>query len=354
MPSPIPPKPSPVLTTPPSYGADANGLICGYRFRPDAAAEPLGSDEAAAWLREGGAARATADGGFVWLHFNLAHARSEHWLRSYAELGDEFFEAPRAGSRSSRIEREGDALFAVINDVVFDFTFDASDVATLWVQLRGGLVVSARRQPLRSIDRLRAEVKRGLQLDTPVSLLESLLRDQADELQRIVRSATERIDDIEDAVLAGKTVGHGAELARLRRLAVRLQRWLAPEPGALMRMLANPPPFVTAGDAEQLRQAGEDFAVVLRDIAALQERIKLLQDEAAARVAVENNRSLFMLSTVTVMALPINLIAGLMGMNVGGIPLAEHAHGFAWVALVTVAITALLGWLIWRSVHRGD
>ena len=105
----------------PSYGADANGLICGYRFRPDAPGEALGSDEAAAWLAAGGAAQAAADGSFVWLHFNLSNARSEHWLRSHAELGDEFFEAPRAGSRSSRIEREGDALFAVINDVVFDF-----------------------------------------------------------------------------------------------------------------------------------------------------------------------------------------------------------------------------------------
>lgn len=353
MPDPSSPSARPALTTS-NYGADANGLICGYRFRPDAAGEPIDSDEAAAWLRAGGAAQAAADGSFVWLHFNLSHARCEPWLRSLAALGDEFFEAPHAGSRSSRIEREGDALFAVINDVLFDFSFDANDVSTLWVHLRGGLVVSARRQPLRSIDRLRADVKRGERLATPVALLDNLLRDQADELQRIVRSATERIDDIEDAVLAGMTGGHSAELSRLRRLAVRLQRWLAPEPGALMRMLANPPPFVSSGDAERLRQAGEDFALVLRDIAALQERIRLLQDEAAARVAVENNRSLFMLSTVTVMALPINLIAGLMGMNVGGIPLAEHPHGFVWMVLVVGSITALLGWLIWHRMHRNS
>jgi hypothetical protein len=27
-------------------------------------------------------------------------------------------------------------------------------------------------------------------------------------------------------------------------------------------------------------------------------------------------------------SLPINIVAGLMGMNVGGVPLAQHAHGF--------------------------
>jgi zinc transporter len=72
--------------------------------------------------------------------------------------------------------------------------------------------------------------------------------------------------------------------------------------------------------------------VVLSDLAALQERIKLLQEEIAARVNEDNARSLYLLTIVTVMALPINLIAGLLGMNVGGVPLAEDGHGF-WIAL---------------------
>lgn len=332
-----------------NYGADENGLICGYRFIAGSAPLPVSSAEAAQ-----PSAADKPGGGFLWLHFNLSHARAEAWLRAHAGLSDAFFEALSEGSRSSRIERDGEALFAVINDVTFDFSYDVSDVATLWVHVSDAVVISARRQPLRSIDRLRAEVKRGASIASPVDLLEHLLRDQADELQRIVRTATARIDEIEDVVLAGKPTRHGPELAQLRRLTVRLQRWLAPEPSALMRMLANPPAWVPARDAERLRQASEEFAVVLRDIGALQERIKLLQDEASARVAEENNRSLFMLTTVTVMALPINLVAGLMGMNVGGIPMAEHPHGFWLVLLLILLITLLLGWFVWRQVRRQD
>ena len=59
-------------------------------------------------------------------------------------------------------------------------------------------------------------------------------------------------------------------------------------------------------------------------MSALLERIKLLQEEIAAQVNEQNNRSLFLLTVFTVLALPINIIAGLFGMNVGGIPLAEH------------------------------
>ena len=209
-------------------------------------------------------------------------------------------------------------------------------------------VITARRSPLRSVDRLRAAVKRGEHLASAAALLDHLLRDQADELQRIARKATDRVDEIEDALLAGRTERLSAELDQLRRMSVRLQRLLAPEPGAFFRMLSNPPPWVTADDRQRLQQASEEFSVVLRDIGALQERIKLLQDESVARVAEENNRSLFTLTMVTVLA--INLVSGLLGMNVGGVPFNQHPLGFWLVLALIAAVTAAIAWLAVRRL----
>jgi serine/threonine protein kinase len=185
------------------------------------------------------------------------------------------------------------------------------------------------------------------------ALLDHLLNDQADELQQIARRTAERLDDIEDALLAGRDDRTSTPLAGLRRLMVRLQRLLAPEPSALTRTLSRPPRWVAEDDEARLLRTNEEFALVLRDIGALQERIKLLQDESATRVAEENNRSLFILTMVTVLALPINLTAGLMGMNVGGIPLAESRLGF-WATLAFIALlTGAVAWLItWRLRHR--
>jgi zinc transporter len=51
---------------------------------------------------------------------------------------------------------------------------------------------------------------------------------------------------------------------------------------------------------------------------------------------------------VTVLALPINIIAGLLGMNVGGIPLADSPHGFLVIALIVLTFTVVAGWLAFR------
>jgi zinc transporter len=343
------------------YGADDSGLICGYLIDPAGPARALDCAAAEAWLAGGiepGAgfgpqADNAGRGAFVWLHFNLSHTAARPWLAAHADLPEAFFEALDDGLHATRIERAEQSLVAVINDVHFDFSFEPSDISTLSINVEQRLVVTARQRPLRSVDRLRTAVKNGEPLRSAAELLEHLLRAQADVLVDIVRGVTARIDGIEDQLLAGRPDPTRARLGALRRLLVRLQRLLAPEPAALFRLLQHPPDWMAEIDVQALRAASEEFSVVLRDMSSLQERIKLLQEEIAAQVNEENNRSLFVLTVVTVLALPINIIAGLLGMNVGGVPLAQHAHGFWIVVGIVLSVTAVSGWLAFRRKREG-
>jgi zinc transporter len=322
-----------------NYGADTTGLICGFQFGGDGQGQAIDTTQALQWLQQ-----APQDTGFVWLHFNLSHAATGKWLREQLQLSELFHESLQDGSRSTRVELDDDTLIAVVNDVHYDFAFEPSDISTLWLSVGPRLVVSARLQPLRSIDRLRDAVRRGATMMSPVALLVHLMHDQGDVLINIVRNTTARVDGIEDKLLAGRLETKRADLGALRRLLVRLQRLLAPEPAALFRLLRKPPAWIGEDDLQDLRQSTEEFNVALSDMAALQERIKLLQEEIAGRVAEANNRSLFVLTIVTVLALPINIIAGLLGMNVGGIPLGDHPHGFWIVVAIIVTFTVVAGW----------
>jgi len=332
-----------------TYGADRSGMVCGYLFSPGAPGRPIGSVEAVDWLRHADE-RTSPD--FLWLHFTLANIATEKWLRENLPLPDEFLEALHEGSRSTRIENADDRLIAVVNDALYDFSFGPSDIATMWLSVDRHVVISARRKPLRSIDRLRASVNKGARFASPVELLVHLLHDQGDVLVQIVRDAVAKVDGIEDNLLADRLDVGRANLGALRRVLVRLRRLLAPEPAALFRLLSHPPEWVAEDDLQELRQSTEQFSSVLADMAGLLERIKLLQEEVAERVNEQNNRSLFLLTVFTVLALPINIIAGLLGMNVGGIPLAQNEHGFWLIVGIVATFTLPALWLVLR--RRND
>lgn len=329
-----------------TYGADRTGLLCGYRFENGAPGIPVDLLEAAAWLQDE-SPKGKSD--FVWLHFNLSDAAAEASIRKHLHAVPEFFEALHAGSRSTRIEDAHDTLIAVVNDVAYEFAFDPAEMSSLWLNVAPHMALSARSHPLRSIDRMRDAIKNGKPLASSVSFLNQLLREQGDVLVRIVRDATVQVDVVEDKFLIGRLHNRRADLGKLRRVLVRLQRLLAPEPGALFRLQRLPPPWVSEHDLEELRQATEEFSLTIRDMSELKERIKLLQEEIAAQVSEETNRSVFILTMVTVLALPINIVAGLLGMNVGGIPLAEHPHGFMVIVGIIGVFTAFAAWYVYRK-----
>jgi len=344
-----------VQTSRQNYGSDENGLVCGFVFEAGQNTKPLSADAARLWLTESGAASdqvSSSDqvsNSFVWLHFNLANTAAERWLQRSLSLSPEFYDALREGSRSTRVEYVDDQLVAVLNDVLFDFSFDHSQVSTLVLSVGQRVLVTGRSKTLRSIDRLRVAVKAGERFPSSTALLVHLLRDQSDVLTGIVRTSIEKVDVIEDRLLAGRIETKRAELAQLRRVLVRLKRLLAPEPAALFRLLSAPPEWMSEDDVNELRQSTEEFSVSLSDIDTLQERIKLLQEEISALVQEQNTRSLFVLSLFTVLALPVNMVAGFFGMNVGGIPFAENKAGFAIVVTAVLSVTAIVGWWLFRN-----
>ncbi|WP_413343650.1 CorA family divalent cation transporter, partial [Massilia sp. CT11-108] len=181
-----------------NYGSDVTGLVWGFLLQDAAQAVSVDAKDAETWLH------APVPGQFVWLHFNLSNAASERWLRAHAGLPEEFYETLHQGSRSTRIEMADGALIAVVNDVLHNFSVDTAEISTLWVHVTPHGVITARRKPLESIERLRQDVLNGAPLRSSVELLVHLLRDQADVLVNIVRDAVARVDTAEDQLLAGR------------------------------------------------------------------------------------------------------------------------------------------------------
>ena len=329
----------------PASGSEQDGPIWGYHFAPNQPARSITSEAAIEFLTAGSPG---APNEFIWLHFSLSNEASEPWLRRYVTLPDIFYESLQSDIDATHLEQDADSLVARIHDVLFDFTFDAP-VATTSLCVKPRVLVSAHARPWRSIEQLRAAVQGGQVFRSPIEILARLLRDQASVLVDIVRKSKKRVSPMEEQLLAKRISVSRSELGSLRRMLVRLQRLLAPEPAAFFRLLNQPPDWVSRDELQNLQQAAEKFSSAVNETASLVDRVKQLQEELAALVSEQTNRTLFLLTMVTVLALPINLVASLFGMNVGGIPLSQHPYGFFLVLSPLLMLTALLAyWALGR------
>ena len=262
----------------------------------------------------------------IWLHLNLANSQVQRWLQNSPLIPDRIVEMIDEGvtrSRLERIEKLDDCLLMVMNDFQQEFGEKDSDsnLGTLWAILTPRLMISLRNNPLRTTDRLRADLRDGsLNPCSAIELFHELIDLRAEYLRTLLMRLSETMDDLEEILLKGKELPEHEYLGRVRIQCSRLRRQFSPELIALNRLQKRLPYWFSDEDKYRLNDDLDLLSYLVQEISNLYDRAKVLQDEQAAHVAEFNARNLQVLSVMTVIFLPMTLITGIMGMNMEDLP----------------------------------
>lgn len=311
--------------------ADNHGLVCAFHLDP---VEPC-------------EAEACSDGGSRgprWLHFNVADARARRWLQEQSGLPPAAVKALIEPDPRVHVERTGSGVLAVLSDIHHDFGTDPEGFGKIRIYVDAERMVSSRADRLRSADRVRRKLLAGFPAGSPWTLFEHFVETLTGAFAEEVAKLSEVVDDAEDDVLAGRPQAHGPALGRVRRACARLRRQVTGNRNALASLRAHLLQDPEATSRQGLRDVIDRFDGL--ELELLQERTRQLQEEIAARVGEATNRNLFLLSMISAALLPITLITGIFGMNVGGLPFSSHPHGFGWVMLgMLAAVFAAIVWI---------
>lgn len=275
----------------------------------------------------------------LWLHFSLLDNRSRRYLSEHVELPDDAREALLANDARTRSQTFSNSFVIFLGDFHRDFSSDPEAFDALRIYVSPDLLLTCRKHPLLSVDRLRSKIHRGdVEADAPLELFERLLVCLVEGFASVASDLADSLDDAEDRILAGRIEEHASQLGQMRRLLARLRRYASANRGALAHLPERIASWTSAEQRLRLRELIDRFDSVGQDLDLVTERARLLQEEIAARLDEATNRNLYVLSVVTVAFAPITLITGMFGMNVGGVPFATSHGGFLLVACV-MAIT---------------
>ena len=316
-------------------GAPVAGLVCGYRVdqagnmdvvAPDAMDEALAAEDT-----------------LVWLHFDQVDEDARAWIEACPRLPKGAKAMLLGSDAHMRIEAFGDGLGGVVGDLHHEFAERSDQLDVLRLYLDNRCLISTRRAPMTAIDKLRLALGEGLRVERPVTLLAQFLHHVTDTLGDLMLDLSDTLQTLEDAVLDGSADGTSEELGRVRRIAARLRRHMVPQQHALLGLAARLPPWVEEPDATRLHNAIARLSALGHDLDLVQERSRLLQDQASARLMESTNRNLYILSIIAALALPPTLISGIFGMNLGGMPGLQNPLGF-WYGLgfMVLTVTATL------------
>ena len=287
--------------------------------------------------------RAQGDDRVLWVHLDRTRERAQQWLRTEASLEPFVVDALLAEETRPTFQMIGDGLLVILRGVNMHPGAEPDEFIALRMWFDRTRVITLRHYRFQTIVELRQRAQRQSAPATPGAFLAAVAHGLATRMGPSVQNLQDMLDEVEDAMIA--ETGDGREsrrsLSDIRRQAISIRRYVVPQRDALRELTSQQIALLTSPDVTLLRLAAEQVARVADALEELRDRAAVNQDEIRARHEARVGRTVYLLTLVAALALPLSLLTGLLGINVGGIPLADSAYGFTIICVIMVVIAVV-------------
>ncbi|MGR3541595.1 MAG: CorA family divalent cation transporter, partial [Hasllibacter sp.] len=241
-------------------------------------------------LSAGGAAPAdpaapVPEGATRWVHGDFEDPAFADWVRR--TLPEAAARALLAPETRPRFEARDGAVLLNLRGANLNEGAAPEDMISLRIHAAPGLVVSARRRRLASVEALRRALAAGAGPRDAGDVTAFLARAITGRVEEVSLELDDRVDETEEGVLVR---GEAApELGALRARAIRLRRYAAPQAAALSGLAADAT-VLSKRDRASLRETADRAARTLEEVEASRDRLAALADHLDGREAARGGR----------------------------------------------------------------
>jgi zinc transporter len=218
----------------------------------------------------------------------------------------------------------------------------------LWVTANRATSLS--RRTLAATERVTAKMEQGLIHDSG-DLVAAFARAISTQLDPEVAALGDRLDGVEEQLSADNLYPSRREIAGVRSQAISYRRFVAPDRDALRELANLDFEWLAQDDRLHINEAADRFARMTEELEAVRERAALLHEQVTDLRAEQVDQRALYIAIVAFVFLPLTFITSLLGMNVQGIPYANHPDSFwaitIFCILVGVVIFAYFYWRHW-------
>jgi magnesium transporter len=295
--------------------------------------------------------------GLRWINIERPGPVDYAWLEEHFEFHPLDYEDVRSRNQRPKIDEYDDYLFIVLHFPVFDKQIGRLNAQELDIFLGPDYLITLPNAPLQPIEylfercRTNEEFREQMFSKGPGYLLYKIVDDSFDYCFPMLRKIGGKLERLEEEIFLGRGEDIVRDISNTKQEIINFRKVIRPQ-----RTVLN--------DLERAKRKflGDDLEVYFDDVVDASERIwdmlenykevvEALEDTNESLISHRLNNVLRVLTSISVVILPLTLIASIWGMNVR-VPGEGSIHAF-WVILIVMlgVLVSLLavfrrrGWL---------
>jgi magnesium transporter len=287
--------------------------------------------------------------GLRWINIEQPGTLEQAWLEEHFDFHALDLEDVRSRNQRPKIDEYPDYLFIVLHFPVFDKAVGRLNAGELDIFIGPGYLITLPNSPLAPVEylfercRSSEEVRDQLMSKGPGLLLYKIVDDSFDYCFPMLRKMGNKLDRIEDEIFEGRAEDVVRDISNAKQEIINFRKIIRPQRTVLRDLERN-----------KQRYLAEDLDIYFDDIVDASERIwdmlenykevvEALEDTNESVISHRVNGILRVLTSFSVIILPLTLIASIWGMNVH-IP-GEGGETAFWVIVATM-VAVLAGMMV--------
>jgi magnesium transporter len=286
--------------------------------------------------------------GLRWIHIERPRAVDRAWLEEHFDFHPLDYEDVFSRNQRAKIDEYDDYLFIVLHFPRFDKQVGRLNAAELDLFVGQDFVITLPNEPLQPVkylfERCRANPEFRDQLFSKGAgyLLYKIVDDSVDASFPMLRKMGNKLERLEEEIFAGRSKEIVRDLSNVKQEIINFRKVVRPQRAVIADL-----------ERTKARYIADDLDIYFDDINDASERIwqmlegyketaEALEDTNESVLTHQLNDILRVLTVLTVVFLPLTLVAGIWGMNTG-VP-GEGSLTAFWI-VVSVMVVMLVGML---------
>lgn len=275
-----------------------------------------------------------------WVHLDKDSKVGERWIKEHSGLDENTVGSLYADETRPRIIKNKSGLVAILRGINTNPNNNPEDMVSLRIWCDGKRLISVRPRFVDApLDIFRDLVEQN---DGPTSidrLFEQLIIKLVERMSGVIGTLEEKLDDIEENIEILDPHESQRKLSDLRKQTVGLRRYIAPQREALEVLLSSAPSWLNVKERVEIREATDRLQRYVEALDAAKDRAIVIKDDIAARLIDKTNRTLYIISIISIIFLPLSFILEIVGLNFAGMPsLGNNAFWLICGVLIIVVI----------------
>src|SRR4051794_16433146 len=293
--------------------------------------------------------------GLRWINIERPRGVDQAWLEERFEFHPLDYEDVISRNQRPKVDEYDDYLFIVLHFPRYDKAVGRLNAAEVDLFVGPDFLITLPNESLQPIEYLFESVRTNEQLREelfskgPGYLLYKIVDDLVDASFPMLRKIGNKLERIEEEIFEGNSAEVVRDISNVKQEIINFRKIVRPQRSAFADLERN-----------KARYMAEDMDIYFEDINDASERVwdmlenykevvEALESTNEAQIAHRTNETFRVLTAISVIVLPLTLVASIWGMNVG-VPGEQSVTAF-WV--IVIAMVGLLGAMVYYFRRRG-